>query len=100
MKPIVVHRQADAELDEAIAYYEGRQRGLGRDLLAEFEKGLARIQRDPQICPPYKDTRFRTCRLRRFPYLVFCLERQMDIWVAAVAHGRRKPDYWRGRTPE
>ena len=38
--------------------------------------------------------------LERFPYLIFFLELPDCIWLAAVAHGAREPDYWKHRTPE
>jgi toxin ParE1/3/4 len=39
-------------------------------------------------------------KVNRFPYLVFYDESDEDIWVAAIAHERRRPDYWRNRKPE
>ena len=41
----------------------------------------------------------RRFRLSRFPYIVFYLELDDTIWVAAVAHTSRRPGYWRDRQP-
>jgi toxin ParE1/3/4 len=40
---------------------------------------------------------FRRHPLVGFPYQIFYTELEDAIWIAAVAHGRRRPDYWRRR---
>jgi toxin ParE1/3/4 len=35
--------------------------------------------------------------LRRFPYLLIYREFEGRIWVVTVAHGHRRPGYWRRR---
>ena len=99
MTAVVYDREARAELDAAVAYYEGRQAGLGMSVLAEVESTLARAQRNPKHYPPYKTTGCRKIVLPRFPYNVYYLETADGIWVAAVAHHKRKPDYWMTRHP-
>lgn len=100
MKPLVFHSAATAELEAAVEFYGSRRRGLGRAFLAEVQRTTARIRRFSDIGAPYKETGLRHCVLRRFPYIVCYLELPEAIWIAAVAHGNRKPDYWRGRTIE
>ncbi len=99
MKPIVFHPEAQAEFDAAVAWYEVQRPGLGRDLQDEVEAATLLIQRHPQLSPLYKNTQFRKRLLRRFPYKIFYLELDSTIWIAAVAHHKRKPDYWSSRTP-
>jgi plasmid stabilization system protein ParE len=100
VKPVRVHSAARRELAGAMAWYEERCTGLGLDLLAEFQKAAAKLQRHPERCPPYKRTDFRRQRMERFPYLIFFLELPDCIWIAAIAHGARQPDYWKERKPE
>ena len=38
--------------------------------------------------------------IRRFPFIIFYLEFETLIWVVAIAHGKRKPDYWKKRKLE
>lgn len=83
-----------------MAWYDERCAGLGLDLLAEFQKAAARLQRHPQLCPRYKRTGYRKQRMERFPYLIFFLELPEQIWIAAIAHGARQPDHWKQRKPE
>jgi toxin ParE1/3/4 len=71
MKPTVIHSQARAELDEAMAFYERQKAGLGLDLQADMEQAIARIQQNPQLGAPYKTSGFRYHILRRFPYVVY-----------------------------
>ena len=100
MKQIVVHSEAIAELDEAMAYYERHVEGLGLDLLSEIMKASFKIQQNPQLYPVYKNTEFRICLVERFPYTIFYLEFEESIWMAAMAHQKRRPGYWKKRTLE
>lgn len=100
MRPIIVHGKARAELDEAIAYYEQQRAGLGLALQSSIQQAIGRIQQNPQIGAPYKTTEFRHYVVQRFPYIVFYAELEDVIWIVAIAHGKRRPDYWRRRRIE
>ena len=71
MKPVVIHRLARAELDEAIGFYERQKRGLGLDLQGDIQQVITRIQLNPDLGSPYKATDFRYWVLRRFPYVIY-----------------------------
>ena len=100
MNPLVFHPDATAELRAAVAYYEQQRPGLGRDLQREVERAINRIQQYPQRFPQHNETDLRKCFVRRFPSTIFYLELSDQIWIAAVAHQRRRPGSWRSRTPE
>lgn len=100
MKPVTVHSAARAELDEAMGFYEGRARGLGLDLETNVERAVAGIQRDPEIWPRHKRTAFRKCFVARFPFTVFYMDLSDCIWIVAITHGSRRPDYWSRRKQE
>ncbi len=38
--------------------------------------------------------------LQRFPYSILYTAERWRVWVVAVAHHKRKPDYWRSRVQE
>jgi toxin ParE1/3/4 len=97
VKPVIFHEEAD-ELQGAIAFYENRRRGLGLDLQDEVEKAVQHIQGNPGMFPLHRDD-IRKCRVRRFPFTIFFQELDAAIWIAAVAHHKRRPDYWSGRFP-
>jgi toxin ParE1/3/4 len=96
----VIHSEARAELDAAMEFYESRAAGLGLDLQADVKEAAAKIQQNPEAWPPHKRTGFRKYFVNRFPFTVFYMELPDCIWVAAIAHGRRRPDYWRRRQRE
>lgn len=99
MKPVKFDHEAKAELDDAIGWYNDKQDGLGLDLQDEVETAVSRVQTDPGVGVNYRNTNFRFYRVKRFPYLVYYLDLTEAIWIAAIAHERRRPGYWRNRSP-
>jgi toxin ParE1/3/4 len=100
VKPVIIHSEAIEELDGAISYYEDRKLGLGIDFLAEVEGTIGKIQQNPNLGVAYKVPRLRRYALARFPFLIFYAELEEFIWVVAIAHGKRRPNYWRKRQIE
>ncbi|WP_250123979.1 type II toxin-antitoxin system RelE/ParE family toxin [Chroococcidiopsis sp. CCMEE 29] len=95
MKPVIIHSEAIEELDGAVAYDEDQKVGLGLDFLVEVEQALDKIQQNPNLGAVYKVTGLRRYVIQRFPFLIFYAELEEYIWVVAIAHGKRRPDYWR-----
>lgn len=100
MKFIVIHTEARKELDAAIGYYEEQKIGLGLELLSDVEEVLGNIQQNPKLGTLYKIEGIRRYGVKRFPYLIFYTELEEIIWIIAIAHGKRKPNYWRERKIE
>ena len=98
MVKLIFHPQAKAELREGAEYYQGRRQGLGEDFLAEVRKIGDKIRQNPLRCgfvsPPY-----RCCRVKRFPYGIVYRVDNDEVFVAAVMHFKRRPGYWKKRTP-
>lgn len=87
---------AQAELEEAFDFYEDRRSGLGDELTADFESAVAKILRNPTIGRRLaRDVR--RWSFHQFPYALIYQIRHDLILIIAVAHFRRKPDYWRSR---
>jgi toxin ParE1/3/4 len=100
MKPVLLHSLAQAEIRDAVAYYNDARDGLGDDFADAVEAATARIGRQPNSGAPYKNG-YRKCRVsKRFPYMMFYFEYPDHVWVATVYHGSREPDTWMDRTPE
>jgi hypothetical protein len=94
------HRLAIREYEETRAWYERRREGLGDSFRDEVDRAVARIAKSPTQWPVAFD-RFRRVRLRRFPYLLYYYVVDASLaLVLAVAHGRRRPGYWRRRLPK
>lgn len=101
-KPLVIGREAEAELAEACEWFDAHRPGLGRDLLAAVEQALARIERRPQtgsLAPGVSDASVRQVWIRRFKYHVVFAEVPDRTQVLAIAHERRRPRYWAVRIP-
>lgn len=96
MKPAEFHHEAAAEFEAAVDYYENCAPGLGVDLRQDVEAAVKKIQARPSRWPLY-GRRARRYYIRRFSYLVIFLELPNNILIVAVAHGRRRPGYWKHR---
>ena len=85
------------ELQEADAFYRKERPALGDAFLDEVERALAQIRELPRSCPLVRRT-VRKKLLRRFPYAVLYSVQSQEIRILAIAHHKRRPFYWRGRT--
>ncbi|MGQ0814648.1 MAG: type II toxin-antitoxin system RelE/ParE family toxin [Gemmatimonadota bacterium] len=95
---IEFHVTAQAELDQAIAYYESRESGLGGQFLSEVRRILSVLTDFPESGTPIWKTR-RRLLLDRFPFgLVYRVLDDGSIRVLAVMHLRRRPGYWHRRS--
>ena len=100
MKRIEFLSEAIEEFEEAADYYESAREGLGGEFREEFERLSLKIRRGPRQFPQYKQTGLRHTILRRFPFVVYYREMAESVVVYAIAHGRRRPDYWKNRLSE
>src|SRR5258708_6741222 len=97
MKSAVFHRLAERELEEAVEDYEGERRGLGEAFLLEIERAISFLDRYPRAAP--RVGRVRRFVLPRFPYsLIYRQPATGQIRILAVAHHKRRPRYWAGRS--
>jgi plasmid stabilization system protein ParE len=91
--------EAYRELNSAIDYYEGEQDGLGLRMFEEFERHVKWISENPSV-PPLRQGNYRRANLRTFPYYIPYIVYNDTLWILAVAHSHRKPEYWIGRIDE
>jgi plasmid stabilization system protein ParE len=93
---LVFRPEAEAELLDARAWYEGERVGLGAIFAAAVETMVTAILQNPLAYPRVKgDTR--RALVSRFPYAVYFRPIADEIIVLAVMHGRRNPRHWRSR---
>ncbi len=90
--------EARAELVEAWAWYEEQRPGLGDDLVACVEAAISKAARQPEAYAHVYEG-VRRVLVRRFPYGVFYVVEDGELLVLAVAHARRRPNFWRDRAP-
>lgn len=95
--------EAKEEIRQASLWYEERQEGLGDDFLAGVQAALEAIEANPSQfaeLEKYRGPRnVRRYLLQRFPYLVVFEILAEEALVLAVAHGGRRPNYWKNRGP-
>jgi plasmid stabilization system protein ParE len=87
---------AEAEVDEAVAYFDAQRPGLGERFEREVEVTVARIIEYPEIGSPLTKL-IRQFRVRKFKYNVIYVVDGAEIVIIAVAHHRKRPRYWRNR---
>lgn len=84
---------ARQELEEAVHYYELEYSGFGKKFKEEVKKGISRIIEYPEAWSIERGE-IRKCLLHKFPYkLLYSIESD-HIFIIAVAHQHRRPDYW------
>jgi plasmid stabilization system protein ParE len=94
---LVIQPEAEADLQDAFAWYERRRAGLGDKMLEEARLAFIGIGLDPTLPRP----RYRQSRrvpLKRFPYVVLYVFRHDTVYVLGVLHERRSPLAFRNRT--
>jgi plasmid stabilization system protein ParE len=89
---------AQAELTEAVAYYESQKQGLGSEFAEEVKRTIQRILQYPEAWSPISK-RTRRCRTNRFPYGVIYQVRGEVLLIVAIMHLHREPRTWRRRLP-
>ncbi|HQS56900.1 MAG: plasmid stabilization protein [Gallionellales bacterium 35-53-114] len=91
------HPEAEAEFEAAIIFYEDHAVGLGLDFAAEVREAIGLAVSMPlawtQIEPG-----IRRVLTHRFPFAILYAENGKRLFVLAVMHLRREPDYWLHRT--
>jgi plasmid stabilization system protein ParE len=77
-RKLILRPEAEAELAEAIDWYESRGKGLGADFMRAVDAAMAAIERNPERYQIIKG-QVRRAVLRRFPYGL--------IYVASLVSG-------------
>jgi plasmid stabilization system protein ParE len=90
------HPEAETEFLAAVDWYEERSAGFGADFAAEIHAAILRAVAMPEAWPRV-DSDVRRVLVSRFPYAVLYAVRADKLFVLAVMHLRRHPDYWRER---
>jgi plasmid stabilization system protein ParE len=89
---------AQAELIEAIDYYNAQAEGLGFELSDEIQATIGRIIEHPEAWFLIS-RRTRRCRTKRFPYGIIYQVRGDTLLIIAIMHLHRDPQSWRTRIP-
>ncbi|HYL10488.1 MAG TPA: type II toxin-antitoxin system RelE/ParE family toxin [Candidatus Acidoferrales bacterium] len=96
LRKVVLHPAAVEEAEAAARWYRERSpRATGR-FIDEINQVIDRILAAPQRWPQ-GPRGTRKVKLPCFPFLIIYRERGDTIQILAVAHGHRRPGYWKDR---
>ena len=98
MAPATVrfHPAAAQEAEEAYDWYAVRNLAAAQGFREELRRAVEAVAASPVTWPRYR-SRARRYVFPRFPFSLVYLLRGDEVEVIAVAHGRRRPGYWRSR---
>jgi toxin ParE1/3/4 len=96
-RPVHLHAEAVTEARAAAQWYGEQNISAAEAFLKELDGAVEKIAEAPEMYPPYIGGPQRFL-MRRFPFGVIYRERAGAIEIIAIAHQRRKPGYWKGRS--
>jgi plasmid stabilization system protein ParE len=90
---LLVLPQAADEFEDAVAYYEDKQAGLGQRFRDEVDQHIQWVIGHVGV-PRLRPGGYRRVNLKVFPHYIAYVELGETVWVLAIAHGHREPEYW------
>ena len=81
---------------DAIQYHEREREGIGQELSEEIDRAVRLIAERPMVGGDIGKGE-RKFTVDRFRYNVIYRVEEKTVFVLAIAHHRRKPNYWRKR---
>ena len=101
MKPVKIGKEAAQEFQEAAAWYEREQEGLGERFITAFENALQLLEEEnPPLTLVEGEAKAKGVRrliLHKFPFSIIVHELPTTLVIVALAHHSRKPGYWKPR---
>jgi len=96
VKPLEIHPSALEELKSALRWYQERSQSAAVGFAAEVDRAMDMVLAAPQRWP-IGEHGSRKFVLRRFPFAIIYRERPDAVQILAIAHGHRRPGYWKAR---
>ncbi len=93
---IVFNELAVLEFKDAVDYYQLQVSGLGEIFSEEIRKALRSIKIHPDAWPSERGD-IKKFILHKFPYKILYSIESDYIYIIAIAHQHRKPEYWTER---
>ena len=96
------HPEASAEFHDATHWYEDRSLFAGDRFVQAMRAAVDDIIADPRRYPPAGEESIQVYRLKKFPFRVYYSfdPDGPSVFIYAVMHEKRRPDYWRARIPK
>jgi plasmid stabilization system protein ParE len=95
-KRLDIHPDALEEMKSALVWYLNRSETAAINFVSEFDHAVHLIVNAPDRWPRSAHAT-RKFVLKRFPFAIVYRETETTVQVLAVAHGHRRPGYWKKR---
>jgi plasmid stabilization system protein ParE len=96
VKLVLFTPAAEADVEEAFAWYEAQRPGLGEAFRRALDVAVASIEEHPEAYAVlHRETR--RVLLPTFPYGLYYRVLESGLLVIACMHGKRHPRTWRSR---
>ena len=89
---IEISKLAYFELDEAVAFYESRKKGLGKEFMAYLKGYISILKTHPELFPIKRKNIFRELPLKKFPFVIIYEIIENDVIIYSFFHTSRNPN--------
>jgi toxin ParE1/3/4 len=100
-KPIRIEPEAEADIAEAMAWYDEVRAGLADEYFEVIRPAVRALATPGPECRLIQGIAtglgVRRKLVKRFPYMIVFIELPIVIRVLAVAHVKRRPGFWLDR---
>lgn len=93
---IRLHPDAERELRAAFLWYLDRNALVAEGFQSEVAHAIRVVAESPERWPKLNES-IRRYVFPRFPFTLVYRSKQGYVEVIAIAHQKRKPEYWRSR---
>ncbi|MFO0809985.1 MAG: type II toxin-antitoxin system RelE/ParE family toxin [Gemmataceae bacterium] len=100
MKLLDLNDEAKYEFEDAIRYYARANRAKADEFEQAVRDAFTTIARSPRRFAVDRGGPTRRLIMRKWPYIIYYPDLDDRVWIGAVAHNKRRPDYWAHRNPE
>jgi plasmid stabilization system protein ParE len=93
---LIIRPEAEFDLEDAFAWYELQETGLGSEFVRAIDNCISSIGRNP-LAYRLIYQQSRRVLVRRFPYCLFYVVEGDTVFVIACFHTKRNPKDWQDR---
>lgn len=90
------HPEVYEDIKESYDWYENQILGLGDKFIEDLENGYVSIENFPNTWANFQYG-FKRYILNKFPYSILYKQNNNIIYIIAIMHNSRKPNFWMNR---
>jgi len=98
MMEYIYHAEAFDEYREAVSHYKSISGNVANQFVINVEQAIALIREQPNAWMVVSKN-IRRSIVKGYPYSIFFSDYSEKIYILAIAHQKRKPNYWKKRKP-